>query len=251
MMLFDLPVDSEHALRLCPCGIPGGRCVYVVQHHLIEGGTKALVLPWLLRSIGSREYVYASPSWGYAQHALAVAGKSLGVKVHVHIPARGELSVPSELAAGAGAVLHQHRPGYLNVVQKRAADFAFTTGARLLPFGLQMPAMREGLVAVVRMVTPQPDPGVRVWVAAGSGTLYRALREAWPTCTFGLVQVGKPIDRNDIRECDVLYVAPEKFEQQARGARPPMPSAVHYDAKVWRYVLQHAEDGDLFWNVAG
>ena len=249
--MIDIPVEHAPALRLCPCDIPGGRRVFIVPHHLVRGGTKALVLPSLLRAMGCSAYAYASPSWGYAQHALAVAGGLLGVDMYIHIPARKVLSVPSALAAGAGATLHQHRPGYLNVVQKRASDFAFATGARLLPFGLHMPDMRIGLVELARMIEPQPVPGVRVWVAAGSGTLYRALREAWPACTFGLVQVGKPIDRNDLRACDVLHVAPEKFEQPAGGELPPVPSAAHYDAKVWRYVLQHAEDGDLFWNVAG
>lgn len=43
--------------------------ILVVRDDLVPGGTKARVLPDLLR--GGQEYVYASPAYGYAQIALA------------------------------------------------------------------------------------------------------------------------------------------------------------------------------------
>jgi hypothetical protein len=236
--------------RLCPHDITGGRRLSVVHHDTVEGGTKALVLPDILRKIGADVYVYASPSWGYAQFALAVACAEVGATARIYVPARKQPSTPTQAAIAAGAVVEQIRPGYLNVVQKRAADWSAAHGARLLPFGLHMPEMTLGLVGLAEQIYPQPEPDARVWVAAGSGTLWQALQLAWPRSVFGVVQVGKPLRADWLRGPDCLYVAPEKFERPAKQP-PPFPSAANYDAKVWQFIQQDARDGDVFWNVAG
>lgn len=233
--------------------LPDGRRVYVVRHDHVPGGTKALVLPKILTDLAGgtpTKFSYATPSWGYAQFALSVTCKAAGHEAHIFVPARKERSVPTALAADAGAVLHEVRPGYLSVVQKRQAEWLVDNpGAVGLPFGLHMAAMDAGLEDVAHSMT-RPPKGRRVWVAAGSGTLWRALVRAWPSCKFGVVQIGKEVDLTELRAGDLSFVAPEKFERPAKQP-PPFPSASNYDAKVWQFVIAHALDGDVVWNVAG
>ena len=42
--------------------------------------------------------------------------------------------------------------------------------------------------------------------------------------------------------------APEMPDEEAQ-IQPPYPSSNHYDAKVWRFVLESALSGALVWNV--
>jgi hypothetical protein len=46
----------------------------------------------------------------------------------------------------------------------------------------------------------------------------------------------------------VLYEAPESFYAVAE-LPPPYSSVRKYDAKLWRFVLQHGQSGDWIWNV--
>lgn len=245
---------TETAYRWGREALPDGRFVFVVRHDHVPGGTKALVLPGILNGIAGgtpTRFSYATPSWGYAQHALAATCVSMGHEAHIFVPARKERSVPTALAADAGAVLHEVRPGYLSVVQKRQVEWLVDNpGAVGLPFGLHMPEMDTGLIAVAHGMVPQPPRAARVWVAAGSGTLWRALMRAWPDNLFGVVQVGKAVDFSNMRAGDLFHIAPEKFERPAKQP-PPFPSAPNYDAKVWQFVVAHAKDGDVVWNVAG
>ena len=39
------------------------------------------------------------------------------------------------------------------------------------------------------------------------------------------------------------------FSQDAK-VLPPFPSCSNYDAKIWEFVLAHAADGAVIWNVA-
>jgi hypothetical protein len=45
------------------------------------------------------------------------------------------------------------------------------------------------------------------------------------------------------------FSAEQEFSEMATN-RPPVPSNIHYDAKLWSFVKSHAQDGDLWWNVA-
>lgn len=94
------------------------------------------------------------------------------------------------------------------------------------------------------------SPPKRVWVVAGSGTLLSILYRVFPTSQFGVVQVGKKIWPDQLElDRTQLYVAEEKFFEVSKQP-PPYPSVATYDAKVWQFVLQHGENGDLVWNVA-
>lgn len=212
----------------------------VVRDDLIPGGTKRRVLPGFLDP--GREYVYASPAYGYAQVALAYACRDVGSRATIFTARRKRLHPRTDEARRAGAKVVLVATGYLSNVQAKTRAYATAVGAVGLPFGFDSDGFRDRLAAIARNLGLQPR---EVWTVAGSGTLSRSLQMAWPDALFYAVRVGKPPDLGRAH----CYQAPEDFEQDAQ-LRPPFPSCSNYDAKAWRFLAKHARPGALFWNVA-
>jgi hypothetical protein len=214
--------------------------ILVVRDDLIAGGTKRRVLPYLLQ--GADEFVYASPAYGYAQVALAITCREMGLKATVFTAQRKQMHPRTAEARRAGAKVVMVPTGYLSNVRAKARDYAATVGACNLPFGFDTPEFVARLSATARSIDVEPR---EVWTVAGSGTLSRALQLAWPGARFYAVRVGAVPQVGNA----LLYTAPESFEQEARQ-KPPFPSCSNYDAKAWRFIREHATPGALFWNVA-
>lgn len=213
----------------------------VVRDDLVPGGTKARVIHLLFDD--REEYVYAGPCVGYAQVALAYACRERGKRATLFCAKRGTRHQRTLDAIAAGAAVHEVDCGYLTVVKCRAEEYCEKTGAVLMPFGLDAEVIVNAIANVARLI---PDPPREVWSVAGSGTLSMALQEAWPSADVHAVLIGKQHERVGRAR---LWVAPEKFEQDAKEP-PPYPSCGNYDAKLWQFVRQHASPGALVWNVA-
>lgn len=216
--------------------------VWVVRDDLVPGGTKERVLSVLFDD-KHEEYVYASPVQGYAQLALAYCCKRWGKKATVFCAARRERHPLTRAVITAGAKVVEVGPcGYLSVVTRRARDYCAETGAKLLPFGLSTPEIKQAISTIARKIAEPKE----VWSVASSGTLTLALQDAWPNAMFHAVRVGAVRDVGRAK----VWQAPERYEQNARQP-PPFPSCPNYDAKAWQFIRQHAKPGALFWNVAG
>ena len=213
----------------------------VVRDDLIPGGTKVRAIHRLFDS--REEYVYAGPCQGYAQVALAYAGREHQKRITLFCARRKIMHSRTAEAIKAGANLVEVYPGYLTVVNSRAETYCRATGACLLPFGLADPRMIEGIAEYARRMHPEPR---EVWSVAGSGTLSLALQAAWPDAEVNAVVIGK---RHDRIGRATLWIAPERYEQGAKDP-PPFPSCDNYDAKLWQFVVEYAALGALVWNVA-
>jgi hypothetical protein len=214
--------------------------IFIVRDDYLPGGTKRRVAHLLLE--GANEVVYASPAYGYAQIALAYAGRESGVSVTIFTAKRGKLHANTQQAKALGAKVVLVPYGYLSNVQAKARSYAAAVSARYLPFGFNYPEIRSALANIAASLPIKPD---EVWSVAGSGTLTKALQCAWPTAQFYAVQIGAHAETN----MAVRFIAPEKFEHRAQ-APPPFPSCPEYDAKAWRFIQRYASPGALFWNVA-
>lgn len=133
--------------------------------------------------------------------------------------------------------------GRIQVVQARAREYCAMTGGRFIELGLKLPGMEDALFRLAASLPVEPE---QAWVTAGSGTLARAMARAWPSADLHAVQVGMA---PHLPEGATLWKAPERFDEPARGPLPPFPSVLSYDAKLWRFVLEHAQPGALVWNV--
>lgn len=233
--------------RLECMDLPGGRLLWVVRDDETPGGTKARVIGPLLEGVS--EAVYASPAEGFAQVALAHACRERGIRATVFVAERRKPHPNTVAAARAGAIIHPERPGYFSVIKKRAADYCEESGARLLPFGLDAEPVLEEIEHLARSIWPVNRPPMEVWCVAGSGVLARGLARAWPGARHRCVQIGRQLLPDDVPASAEVFEAPEAFARDAE-IPPPFPSCSNYDAKAWRFILRHAVDGALFWNVA-
>lgn len=88
---------------------------------------------------GAEEVVYASPAEGGAQVALATVARKLGKRATIFVARRAKPHPRTLQAAKLGAKIVPIAPGYLSVVQARAREYCAQSGARLMPFGADMP----------------------------------------------------------------------------------------------------------------
>jgi hypothetical protein len=215
--------------------------LYVVRDDLIPGGTKRRVIGRFIT--GYPEVVYASPAYGYAQVALAYACADAGIQATIFTAARKQYHLRTIEAQRAGAHIIGVPYGYLTNVQAKANAHTESTGALMLPFGFDFPEFGDALATEMRRADVKPS---EIWCVAGSGTLARALQQAFPSVPAHAVQVGRDPDVGAAS----LYTAPEPFERDAK-APPPFPSTSNFDAKSWQFITRHAAPDALFWNVAG
>lgn len=220
--------------------------VRVVRDDLFPGGTKARFVPVLFGQ--AEEVVYASPAEGGAQTALATVARAMGKQATIFVARRAEPHPRTREAARLGAHIEEVSPGYLAVVQRRAADYCAATGALLAPFGMDLPEAVATLAAAARATGEDPE---EVWCASGSGVLARALAVAFPRAQRHVVQVGRTLSPKEVAGARI-WAYPLPFGKPARTAAP-FPSDPHYDAKAWEVCRAHVAPSKrvLFWNVAG
>lgn len=219
--------------------------VFVVRDDLFPGGTKARFLPLLFDS--ADEVVYASAAEGGAQTALATVAAQLGKRATIFVAKRAQPHPRALMAKRLGAKIMQVSPGYLSTVQARAREYSRQVGARLAPFGVDMPEAIAAIATAACSIGIEPD---EVWCTSGSGVLARGLATAWPKARRHVVQVGRALSADEVAGANI-HVYPLPFGREARS-KPVFPSDPHYDAKGWEQCVAHKGSGRvLFWNVAG
>lgn len=217
----------------------------VVRDDIVPGGTKTRALVRWLPEFDAEEFVYASPRQGFAQLALAVCCKEQKRRATIFVAQSKELHPITAEAQRFGAKIVQVPMGFLSNVTAKARAHCEQTGAKLMPFGLHHQRFVELLTEVALESGEHPR---EVWCVAASGTLAHALHAAWPKAALNVVRVGaiRPLPKRA-----TIYTAPERYEQRAKRP-PPWDACSNYEAKAWRFIVEHASrDGALFWNVAG
>jgi hypothetical protein len=253
------------------------RQICVIRDDLIQGGSKMRgLIPYLneiiIENPEVEEFIYASPAFGYAQVAIALAAAQFDKQATIFVAERKEMHPNTLLAQQAGAKIVPIPYGYLHVVKKRAQEYVQQSPhtRMLLPWGLSDPLFKDCLTDALSDSLLGKSLGKtslrnnnsllgkslksihNIWITVGSGTLFECLAAALPNnVMFNLVQVGAEyqVPKELEHRVNNLFISPEKFEQAAKN-KPPYPSNAWYDAKLWQFVEQYAEDGDCVWNVA-
>lgn len=247
------------------------REVLVIDDHPI-GGTKSRGLAAYLQTFideGYREFVYAGPTGGAGFMTLATIASGMGMSTTLFLCGPGNERVFATSKLPRTRVLDFY-PNLTKATTKAEAHVSARPRAKLIPFGIADPRYQDLMVASIetdlgRLPTPK-----RVWLAVGSGCVLGALMRVWPTAKYVAVEVGKFLPglyeppgetwRSDHLHIPratlgrgspptvVAYHHYLPFNQPAR-ILPPYECVVNYDAKVWEWVLEHAEDGDWVWSV--
>lgn len=256
-----LPLHLDHL------HLDAQRSLHVVRDDLLPAGTKQRAVLPLLRDLmrqGHVHMIYASPFAGFAQVALAYGCHALGLRCTLFCERdatqTGIQPHPFTRLAekwGAEIVLVND----LEEAEDRANDLCDSGQGFKIPLGFHcrefqhhfQRAVEEALTSIRHQIGFLPS---RVWLPVGSGTLTQAFRKAAPASTQLCC-----VDVRVLKGCDLriqairslprvqYFAAPETFAEQAKRP-PPLPSNIHYDAKLWAFVNELAQDGDLWWNVA-
>jgi 1-aminocyclopropane-1-carboxylate deaminase/D-cysteine desulfhydrase-like pyridoxal-dependent ACC family enzyme len=223
--------------------------ILVVREDLIPGGTKARYVEALFADID--ELVYASPTQGGAQTALARAARKLGKRLTLFVAASKNWHPRLVLSQQLGADIIEVKMGFLNNVQAQAARYSdsqkLLRGRRVrnLEFGLGSKTVIEAIASTARQI-PRPN---QLWCAAGSGTLARGLALAWPDVPRFVVQIGHKLTPTESAGGTVI-VYPRKYAYQ-EPRKPPFPSDPTYERKAYFTMLERiANERATFWNTA-
>lgn len=259
-------VNLNPTLQIVPVSMTDGRKFNIIRDDFLPGGTKQRIMGDLLSNSSATEFVYAGPSFGYAQVALSFVAKHLGKKATLFIEKQKPMTSLTRRAKEYGATVHEisdrGRPALLKVVQERAGEYVEKIKKdksilcnhyiELIPFGLYTPEFIESLAKQIKNALPTElidKPPGKIWLAAGSATILNALYKVFPNTEFGIVQVGKTIWPDQIDEARTTkYVSDQKFWEVAK-IQPPYPTVKTYDAKIWKYVMEYGKSGDYVWNV--
>lgn len=252
--------------------LPRGH-LHVVRDDLLDGGTKQrAAVPYLKDRCaeGFSEFIYASPFSGFAQVALAVACQSLGLRCTVF--AERDAASPTgthqpheftRLAErhGARVILTES----LNSAETAASQYTIESSAALarckVPLGFNDPSYRAHLRRALQaqwehLVADTGGIPDLLWLPLGSGTLANIFREVAPPETRLACVNVHVLPESDARIENVrrlpnveYHAAEQRFAEPSR-TRPPVPSNLYYDAKLWDFIQTHAEAGQVWWNVA-
>ncbi len=262
-----LPPEQSPLVFLDRKPIAAGE-VWIVRDDLLPGGTKQRAVgPYLTRKMakGAEEFIYASPFSGFAQVALAASCQMLGVKavlfceIDPYCPDQGPHEF-TRLAEKQGATIHLCKD--LNEAERRAEAYADSHSSRFkLPLGFSDPQfirdlqfeLEKQLKQITLLLNGLPP---RIWIPVGSGTLAQAFHQALKgrsvlKCVdVQVLPEGHPrFSQLSCLSHLQLSRAPQKFHQKASNL-PPVPSNLYYDAKLWTFLENEGQNGDLWWNVA-
>lgn len=223
----------------------------IVRDDLIEGGSKARFLPYLVE--GAKEVVYGGPFCGGAPVALAAIGRKMKFQATIFYAQRANPHHRQLQVIRLGAKVHWVPMGFMSNVQAKARAYAQASGALFLPLGFDVPQAEEPFVEQMRQVRKhlRYDPD-EVWCATSSGMLARCLGKAFPNSAIKAVTIGlksrweKQKFMGNVQLIDCRY----RFEQEAK-VLVPFPACPNYEAKAWELCAQQSKGRVLFWNVIG
>jgi 1-aminocyclopropane-1-carboxylate deaminase/D-cysteine desulfhydrase-like pyridoxal-dependent ACC family enzyme len=231
-----------------------GKTFSVFRDDFLVGGTKQRALvPFIEKHSKYDEFVYAGPTTGYAQVALAYATHLTGKKAILFLDKWTPRTALTSFAAEFKSVkLCEIKNGYLKVISARAKKYVKTNKKSLmLEFGGNQPDYIKLLYKSLKDATSHIKVvPARIWLVAGSATILACLYKLYPNTHFMVVQVGKTIWPDQINERTTLFISKEKFYDVAKK-QPPYPTVATYDAKLWTFFLKHGKTGDFIWNVGG
>jgi hypothetical protein len=223
----------------------------VYDDSKIIGGTKSRLLNKLLPTLEEKEIIYAGPSTGLAQVALAYTAKFYNKKATIFLSSydKDKPELVNQAKKYGAKIIYPKIP-VLKVVQKVAEKYASKSSDRLLlPFGLRneqnFKLFRKALLEVLK---DEHHPK-RLWLVAGSGFLLDVLHSIWANTEFMVVQVGKKVWPDQLEnKKHQLFIAPEGFTENAKS-QPPYDTVPWYDAKLWQFFEKHNKKDDCIWNV--
>lgn len=215
--------------------------IKVVREDLLKVGSKARFGEALVASCESDTIVYVQPRFGFAGVSLTELCKIYNKKLVLFMPSSKEVSEHQGYCIEQGCDYHFHRIAAMPNLNLIAKKWAQENNAFFIPLGLK----HELVTAMIVKVASKIEEPKSFWTAFSTGVLSRGLQIAWPNAIANGIAVSRNVQEGEKGKANII--SSDQYFHQNSKILPPFPSAMNYDAKVWKYL----KEGDLFWNVAG
>lgn len=243
-----------------------GRSIHVMRDDLLPGGSKQRAVVPLLREMqkqGVRKVTYASPFAGFAQVALAQGCREVGLECRLYAefdPTQDgcKLHPYSQLAQHYGSeVIMTDDLKSAELLSQQSVNEGFEK----IPLGFQCALFQKYFQSAIRIALKHISNNLgraprRIWLPVGSATLANTFlnvidRDIELLCVDVHVLPESDPRITQLKEFPQVrfYSASQQFIERS-DLQPPLPSNLHYDAKLWRFITQEGRSGDLWWNVA-
>ena len=232
--------------------------ITVIQDNVQPGGTKARILPTYLKNKltdNIKKVTYAGPRVGFAQVALAITCQKLGLRCGLYVSGKGS-NTNVNLAKKYGANILGY---YLtNKLAKDAAKAAVNSSIYNCEFGFDSEEFTSLGISILSELVKNneylntiQDTEFHLFIAYGTGTISRILRQVFPNAVLHCVQVGRQV-YDDVPSNSIVHKAQEYFTQEAI-LKPPYNSSPYYDAKVYKIAMDFKKENlnlnVVIWNV--
>lgn len=222
----------------------------VIRDDLPEVGSKGRFGSLLMQRLKHDTVVYVAPRAGWAPISLAKLCQMYDKRLILFAPASRIPSTHQQVAMELGAEMRFYRVAAMPNLQAKAEAFAKKHGYFFAPLGLRHPLVTAAIYATTKKLLGNKPKG-EMWCAMSTGVLSRGMQLALPKWEHHGVAVARNIQDGE-RGNAKIWSHPYPFLQdEMPGLQPPFPSASNYDAKVWRFMREHARNGAYMWNVAG
>lgn len=224
----------------------------VFRDDNLIGGTKQRAMVSTLNKIDKEKIIYAGPTSGLAQVAIAYSAKLLHKTAVLFLnKLKNKQSDLTKLALSFNSVeLHEIENGHLNKLIDCAKKYnKKNKNSYMISLGGNEPTYIKELIKNIKKSLPKSINPIRIWIVAGSATILNVLYKIFPKTHFMVVQVGKTIWPDQLKnKRTTLFISNEKFYDEAL-LQPPFPTVKTYDAKLWVFFIKHGKNGDYIWNV--
>lgn len=230
--------------------------LHVIRDDIIFGGTKVRGCVDFFRYSDYDEFIYASPTNGLAQVALAQSAYLTRKKIVLFVKKNKYLTnqTKNALQFTDNVTIYFIENANMKILFQHALEYHqhHQKTSYLLRLGFSNKLYTTYLQKNINLSIPhslKDNPPKRLWCVAGSATLLNVLYKVFPKTHFCVVQVGKTIWDDQIeKDRTTLYISDENFYDNA-SIQPPFPTVKSYDAKLWTFVLQYGQPHDFIWNV--
>lgn len=226
----------------------------VFRDDKLIGGTKQRAIVSYMESNPAKKFIYAGPTTGYAQVALAYAASLTNKKAILYLTKQTPRTNLTSYALTFNSVeLHEIPNANLKQLQHKAEEYhKKNKDTHMFSFGGYDEVYMKELLNMLKKSMPKDllkNNPKRIWLVGGSATITNVLYKLFPKSNFVIVQVGKKIWPDQIDEKRTkLIISDEKFNKVAQY-QPPYPTVATYDAKLWKYFIDDPQEGDYIWNV--
>lgn len=230
--------------------------IHVIRDDIIFGGTKVRGCVDFFNHLDYDEFIYASPTNGLAQVALAQSAYLTRKKIILFVKENKYLTnqTKNALQFTNNVTIYFIKNANMKILFQHALEYhnKHPKTSYLLRLGFSNKSYTSFLEKNIKLSIPNKlklNPPKRLWCVAGSATLLHVLYKVFPKTHFCVVQVGKTIWDDQIeKDRTTLYISDENFYDNAL-IQPPFPTVRSYDAKLWVFVLKHGQPHDFIWNV--